>query len=383
MNLLDKIFKPTIKANRVVSKIIDQYQYRVSNDISNYKRALKLAENGDRSRLILLYKEALRDNHLSGIIDLRKERILGTEFRIIDSDNNIYNDTYKFKSKWFYEFLSMFMCEIYYGFSLIQIDGIKNDNIIRVSQVPFENVKIETGELIPNIYQPYDTISYLSDTYYKWLLEVINDRTNLGLLADIVPLTIWKRSTMSAWAEYTEIFGMPIRIGKTTSMVEADRQRLANFLKGLAKSAWAVLDENESIEFVENNNSDAFNVYDKFIDRINGEISKRIIGGTEITDSHSGSGYAQSSTHNDQFSLKIKSDLRRLEFYINAVLFPKLVNLNVIPDGLKFKFDTFENLSLLDQIKIDSELGKIYPLDKDYLETKYRTKFTNNASSME
>jgi len=375
MNIIDKIFKPTIKANRVTSKLIDRYTYNINNTIAKYKNALNSAKNGNRVQLMLLYKEALRDNHLSAVINLRKEKVLGTKFKIYDKSDNIYEESYKFNTKWFYNFLSYVLDEIYFGFSLIQIDGIKNDNILNVTQVPFENVSIETGELISDIYQPYNKVSYLTPSYYKWLLEVTNDRHNLGLLADIVPLTMWKRSTMSAWAEYSEIFGMPIRIGKTSSINETDRQRLAEFLKGLAKSAWAVIDEQEQIEFIEQAKTDAYNIYDKFIEKINSEISKRVIGGTEIVDSHSGSGYAQSSVHNIQFDLKTRADLRNVEFYINDTLFPKLEALEIIPKGLHFEFDNFEQLSLLDQIKIDTELNKIKNLDPDYLVNKYRVNF--------
>jgi len=373
--LLNKIFKPKLSYNKVTSKILDRYNYSINNTISKYKMALVQAKNGNRIELIKLSIEALRDNHLNGIINLRKEKVLSTPFTIRDKTNEPYKDSYKFNSKWFYTFLSMLLNENYFGYSLVQIDEIKNDTITKISQVPFINVHIEDATIIPDIYNPYERISYLKPNYYKWLLEAVDERTNLGILSDIIPLTMWKRSAMSAWAEYTEVFGMPIRIGKTSSINETDRQRLGEFLKGLAKSAWAVIDEQEQIEFIESSNTDAFNVYDKFIETINNEMSKRIIGGSDIVDSHSGSGYAQSTTQGSQFDAKIKADLRNAEFYINDVLFPKLVYFGIIPEGLVFHFDNFEQLSLLDQINIDKELNIIKPLDKDYLSNKYRVKF--------
>jgi len=343
MALFDKFINPTVKGKKITSKILENYKYLITQTINRYKTSLNMALNGYRVDLYKLYNDSLRDNHLAGIIDLRKERVLGTSFNVYNKDGSVY-DKDTFESKWFYDFLRMALDEIYWGFSLIQIDGIKDSNIYDITQVPHENVDIETSELIPNTNMLSDNINYATPSYNKWLLEIVDDVKNLGILSDVVPLVIWKRSAMSAWSEYTEIFGQPIRIGKTTSNIEQDRQRLASFLKGLASSAWAVIDESESIEFVEQNNSDAYNIYDKFIEVINKELSKRIIGSTEITDSSSGSGYAQSVTHNTQFSLKIKSDIRKMEFIIKDILLPKLVNLNIIPEGLVFKFDDFEQI---------------------------------------
>jgi len=375
MSLFEKILKPTVKGKKLTSKILDKYEYTVTGSIQTYKTALRQAINGNRVQLYKLYKEALRDNHLAGIIELRKDRVLGTSFNVFNSDGTPYSNKEMFDAKWFYSFINMSLDELYWGFSLIQIDGVLDNNIYDVTQVPFSNVDVEKTLLYPNVYDRNNGINYANKTYAKWLIEVVEDVTNLGVLSDLIPLVLWKKSAMGAWAEYTEIFGMPIRIGKTSSNIETDRQRLATFLKGLSKSAWAVIDEEQTIEFIESSHTDAYNVYEKYIELINKEISKRILGGTDITDSSAGSGYAQSKVHDNQFNSKIKSDLRKMTFVIEDRLFPKMVNLKLIPKGLKFKFDNFENLSLTDRITVDKELNKMKTLDQNYLKNTYRVEF--------
>lgn len=381
MSIIDRIIKPTVKGKKITSKILDEYNYQITNTINTYKSNLSLAKNGQRQYLYKMYEDILRDNHLSGIIELRKDRVLGTNFNVFNSDGTPYKDSAKFHSKWFYSFMDMALNELYYGFSLIQIDGIIKDNVSSVSQVPFKLVNVETSELYPSMYSYDNGISYNTKLYAKWLVEVVDDVSNLGILSALAPLVLWKRSVMSAWAEYAEVFGMPIRIGKTSSNVETDRKRLAQFLKGLAKSAWAVIDESESIEFIESSHTDAYNIYEKYINLINDEMSKRVLGATQITDSSAGSGYAQSAVHNIQFSSKIKRDLTKLTFTIQDILFPTLVNLGIIPEGLLFKFDTFETMSLTDRITIDEKLNNMKALDEQYLRDTYRVEFNKNTLS--
>lgn len=374
MALIDIFRKGTLEGKKVTSKLLDKYKYQVTNSIQAYKNALNMAKNHNRKNLYAIYEDILRDNHLSGVIELRKAKVLGTNFNIFNPDGTLYKDNKKFQSKWFYSFLEKALDELYYGFSLIQLDGIYKSNISSITQIPFIYVDIENSSVFTDLISN-KKISYATNEYSKWLIEVCDDPTSLGILADIVPLVIWKRTAMAAWAEYTEIFGMPIRIGRTSSNIETDRQRLASFLKGLGKSAWAVIDESEEIEFVETSHTDAYGVYKEYIQLINDEISKRILGGTQITDSTSGSGYAQSIVHDTQFNSKVKNDITKLTFLIQDVLFPTLVNLNIISEGLTFKFDIFETISLNDRIKIDAELNKIKTLDNNYLENTYRVKF--------
>jgi len=378
--LSDTIFDPkgTKKGRTVTTKIIERNNYRIRESIASWRIALENAESKiqpDRIPLLRTYNEIILDGHLSGIIDLRIENVTGLDFSLLSKNGDINEKaTNKIKSKWFYQYLYHAMNSIFYGHSLMQINGIYKNNVSSLTLIPRENVKPESGEYIEDSYNIYDTKSYIKNkSLYRWLIEAYKERDDLGLLSKIVPLVLWKRSAQSAWAEYTEVFGMPIRIAKTSTNVEEDRTRLYNFVRDLGKSAFGVIDASEEIEFVETSSSDAFNVYDRLIDLMNKEMSKLILGSTMIVDD--GASYSQSQVHQLQFDQKIKSDIRWIEFITNDFLIPKLVELKILPKGLTFKFDRSEKLTLTQQFAIDNEISKMYPLSKDYLETTYRVEF--------
>lgn len=69
-----------------------------------------------------------------------------------------------------------------------------------------------------------------------------------------------------------------------------------------------------------------------------------------------------------------------MEHIINDILFPKLVNLGLIPEGCKFEFDTSESLDIFQKFEIDKALLPFYELDVDYLNKTYNTEIIGTKS---
>jgi len=366
------------EGNKVSSKIIEQNNYRIRETIGTWREALTLAElvakgyNADRKPLLRLYKDVMLDNHLQSVIELKKDKIMEYPFNI--TVNGVVNEelTKVISTEWFNKVIGFAIDSMMYGHSLIQIDNYVDGNITDVTLVNRLNVMPEK-QLVLLDTNGTETLDYTKEIYYKWLFEITQAKNDLGLLKSVVPLILWKKSAISAWAEYSEVFGMPIRIAKTSSNVREDRERLFNFVRNLGKSAYAVIDSNETIDFIENKKSDAFNVYDKLIDVVNKEVSKLILGVTMLNES--GSSRSQSETHAEQSEIKTNSDLRKVEFSINSQVIPKLINIDMLPLGSKFVFDKSKVLAPEEQIKVDMEIHKMYPLDKSYLKDRYGVEF--------
>jgi len=379
MKLIDKLFGKQ-NPKKVTTEIIERNSYRIRESILSWKEALRLAEQkdvnfkADRRSLLRIYNEIMLDNHLQSVVELRKEKVLEYPFYIYKNGVEDMESTSKINSEWFYNLLSYILDITFYGHSLVQIESIYENNITKLSLIDRQNVIPETGEFMKDVYNNLDTISYLEPKMYSWLFEIYKERNDLGILKSLAPLVLWKRSAMSAWAEYTEIFGMPIRIATTTSSIPEERKRLAEFVQNIGKSAWAVLDTQEKIEFVENSKADAFNVYDRFIDTINKEISKAVLGVTLLNEE--GSSYSQGKIHSDQSEIKTASDLRNIEFIIKDKVLPKLINLGILPENCEFKFDKSEVLAPEEQILIDEKLNLMYPLSKEYLANRYEVEFS-------
>ena len=111
---------------------------------------------------------------------------------------------------------------------------------------------------------------------------------------------------LAFWDTFGEIFGMPMRIARTTSRDQKEIDRLDKMLREAGTALSMVAGMETEIEFVESGKGDAFNVYDKRIDRANSELSKLIIGQTMTIED--GSSLSQSETHLEVFQNLVESD---------------------------------------------------------------------------
>lgn len=97
---------------------------------------------------------------------------------------------------------------------------------------------------------------------------------------------------------------MPMRIAKTTTRDEKELAKMEHMMDSMGASLWGVFQEGTEIEVVESTKGDAFNVYDKRVDRANSELSKLIIGQTMTIED--GSSLSQSQTHLEVFETRGK-----------------------------------------------------------------------------
>jgi phage gp29-like protein len=186
---------------------------------------------------------------------------------------------------------------------------------------------------------------------------------------------------MAAWAEFAEVFGSPVRIGKTDVRDETTRRNMENMMKNMSVASWAVLDLNDSIDLVQASRTDAYQVFDKMVERCNSEISKIILGQTGTTDEKSYSGSA--NVHENVAAMIGKQDIVNMEFMVNNQLIPMMIRLGFPLQGYKFEYDTTEQLSLMDQLEIDKVLMTKYNLNIEYLEQKYNVEIDDADSAAE
>ena len=118
---------------------------------------------------------------------------------------------------------------------------------------------------------------------------------DLGLYLKASLHCIPKKNVLAAWDVFSEIFGMPLRTATTGSRDQKEVDRISDMMARMGQAGYAVLPTGTEIQIVESAKSDAFNVYDKRVDRANSEISKLIIGQTMTIED--GSSLSQSQTH--------------------------------------------------------------------------------------
>ena len=362
------------KSANIQRKInFEQTLHRTRQDIGTWRAAVLQAESlqyPNRVELYRLYKDVMNDAHLTGLINTRKYAILQSEYKVIDkADKEIEDKSELIHQKWFYDFIDHAMDSLFYGFSLVQFGALQNDVFSTIDLVPRQYVKQEF-DIVVETPSAITGENFLDGKYKGWVIGVGNKR-DLGLLAKAAPYVLWKKGAMQAWAEYTEIFGTPIRIGKTDVRDEVTRSNMEGFLKNMGVSAYGVFDTNDLIELVESNRTDAFDVFDKMIERCNSELSKLILGQTGTTDEKAYAG--SSNVHERVLKMYAEQDEMYITNILNLQLIPLLNYHGLGFEGLRIESEEEDKFSYEEKAKIDLELLKYYDIDPKYIEETYGT----------
>lgn len=347
--------------------------YRISQDIRKWRTALTAAENVNNPQRYWLYQtynDVILDAHTTACIQQRKNLTLSRNFVVLNKDKSENEQLSEMlESQWFRDFLDLSLDSMFWGYSLIQFDSLVNDNFNEVNLVPRQFVKPEFSIVTKN-WGDTVGINYKEAPYNEFCIGVGKPR-DLGLLNKVAPLVIWKKNALSAWAQHQEIFGSPIRIGKTSSRDQKTTDNMDNMLKNMGVAAWGRFDTSDIIELIESNKADAYMVFDMMIERCNSEIAKLILGQTGTTAEKSFVGSAE--VHERILKQYGENDEHFIENVLNYQLIPMLEGLGIKFNGAKIETEEDDELGLVERSKIDLELLKYYEIDPEYIEKTYGT----------
>lgn len=353
--------------------------YRISQDIGKWRTALTSAENVNNPQrywLLQTYNDVVLDAHTTACIQQRKNLTLSRNFCVINKDKSENEQLSEMlESQWFRDFLDLSLDSLFWGYSLIQFDSLVNDNFNEVNLVPRQFVKPEFSIVTKN-WGDTVGIPFKEAPYNEFCIGVGKPR-DLGLLNKVAPLVIWKKNALSAWAQHQEIFGSPIRIGKTSSRDKKTTDNMDNMLKNMGVAAWGRFDTSDIIELIESNKSDAYMVFDMMIERCNSEIAKLILGQTGTTAEKSFVGSAE--VHERILKQYGENDEHFIENVLNYQLIPMLEGLGIKFNGAKIETEEDDELGLVERSKIDLELLKYYDIDAEYIEKTYGTPVVKKA----
>lgn len=357
-----------------IQKTIDfeQQLQRVRQDAQKFKIAVTAAESPKYPNRFLLcqsYQQIVLDGQIESAMLQRKMRVLSQKFHVKNASGEVDEEKTKLLvQQWFYDFMDLSLDSKYWGHSLIQFGEIKNDIFTSVDLVPRIYVVPEFDLVRTNTATITEGKNFTEKPYSNWCIGV-GRKKDLGLLMKCAPYAIWKNNAMGAWAEFAEIFGAPIRLTKTDVRDEVTRKNAENMMKNMGVATWAVMDLNDDIELLDGNKTDAFQVFNEMVERCNTEISKIILGQTGTTDEKAYSG--SSNVHNEVAKQIARQDMLQMQFVVNNQLFPMMTSLGFDLNGFTFEFDLSEDMSVLDQAKIDASFMPYVKFEKSYLEEKY------------
>ena len=339
---------------------------RFGIDISDYTSAVKSAENVDyprRYKLFDLYSDILMDTHLTSVIEKRKNAVLCSkiEFRKNGKPDDKVNE--QIASPWFRKLVADILDAPIWGFTLCQFykigEWVNYDLSPRKHADPVRRIILRHQTDITGI--PWDE--------YPDLLFV-GSEDELGLLAKAAPWVIYKRNTTADWAQFSEVFGMPIQEYIYDTNDDDARQRAINDAANAGSLAVFVHSKETELQLREaGNKTGSADVYERLCERCNNEISKLILGNTLTTESSENGTQALGTVHKKVEDQIAESDRRYVLDVLNYDMTEIFAAMGIDTTGGEFCFPDPKKVDANTKMSILSQLHNTFnlPIDDDYL----------------
>ncbi|MBF0404950.1 MAG: DUF935 family protein [Nitrospirae bacterium] len=134
---------------------------------------------------------------------------------------------------------------------------------------------------------------------------------------------VFKKGSIKFWAVFAEKYGMPFIVGKQPrSASKDDTERLASLLDAMVQDAVAVIPDDSSVEIQSGltKGGASSNLYADFVNFLNDEISKAILGQTLTTQMGTTGSYSASQTHMEVRDDIVISDKKLVEQAFNTLI---------------------------------------------------------------
>lgn len=335
-------------------------------DMNAYMQSVKAAKGIDfsnRARLYDMYDSASLDLHLSGVIAKRMRGV--TKIPIEFRRNGVPDDEInkQIKSPWFKQLRKDLVMSEFWGFTLVQFylndeGNIRYDLINRKHYDPIHRKLLKYQGSMDGV--PIDD--------FPDMLFVGSER-DLGIYAELLPAVLYKRGDMSDWAQFCNIFGMPIREYTYDAGDEDARRRVIADARRQGANAAYIHPKESELKLVEaGNKTGSSELYRAFAEYWDSKMSIRVLGNTLTTDAKSTGTQALGSVHKEEED-EMKSDDRDFILDIlNYNMRPIFASLGFNVEGGEFVYAKKDKINPAQQIDIVQKLSSMgLPIDDDYL----------------
>lgn len=271
-----------INPNNGNNTIIITQAKRFFLDQGKFMNAITSAENVDytrRTELYDMYDDILIDGHLQSVIEKRvtSAQCIEIEFRRNGKPDEQINEM--LRSPWFFDFIKDIMDAQFWGFSLFQF--YKDDKgWLNYTLIPRKNVD-PVRQLI--VHRQGEITGVPWNTYRDVLF--VGKPRSLGKLACACPYVIFKRNDMADWAQFCEIFGMPIREYTYDAEDDEAREKILEDARNEGGAATFIHPSGSELKLLESSGkSGSADLYNKLLDVCNNELSKIFLGNTLTTE---------------------------------------------------------------------------------------------------
>lgn len=328
---------------------------RIRNDIQIWRDSIGEAEQAwypHRVKMQRIFQDTILNEHVEACMKRRKRLTLLRDFKLCTT-NGKEDQKLKplFDAKWFADFQNYALDALFFGYSLIAMGDVVNDSFPDLSVIRRQNVSPDRENVTSLIYslsgQPFNEDPF--KTWHVWVptpSELGVSKCGYGLFYKIAKTEIYLRNNTAFNADAIELFGQPLRKGKTTKTEEAERASFENAMKTMGSSGWILLDEGQDeLELVEAKGlGSSYQIYGDFEKRNQQKISKVLLGHADAMDSvpgklGAGQGEGESPVQEAMDEIQME-DGTFMQNIINNSLLPRmrLMGFN-IPEELHFEYE--------------------------------------------
>ncbi|WP_420582075.1 phage portal protein family protein [Reichenbachiella sp.] len=346
------------KGSRLSINLTHYRTFKADMQQDNLRQAIDFAEDPerpDRSHLLAIYKEVMRDPHLLSQIRTNILKVLGSPFAVFKAGTDEIDEeaTKLLQKPWFNRFRYIFHETPYYGHTLVEFQQMfkpVRDNGLelefkKVKVFPRHHVRPETGEIILD-YTMEKGLKYREEPFNEWLLE-IGDSHDIGLLNIAAREVIWKNYSRSDWSRFGEKFGLPIIAVKTASNKKEELDKLEKMASEFGNNLYMILDDEDEFEIKEPSKANGYQVFKDKADFCDAQNSKLISGQTGTSDEKAFVGSAE--VHENILNEYMEEAMRNETYYNNEELIPFLIRHGYPLEGLEFRYLAFMN----DEVEAD------------------------------
>lgn len=335
-------------------------------DLQKFQNSLRQAKQIDhpsRARLYDLYESSELDIHYMGVLSKRLRGVtrIPIEFHRDGKPDEVI--TPQLRSPWFKEVRKEITLAQFWGFSLMQF-YLDEEGNIRADQINRKHYNPITRQLLQ--YQEDQEGTPIEE--FENMLFVGSER-NLGSLVDIMIAILYKRGSISDWAKFCNIFGIPIReytydagdLKARNDLIEDARRQGSSAVYIHPKESSLVLHEPKNASATGELFENHANYWDK-------KISIRVLGNTLTTDANKVGTQALGEVHKEVEDEMNEDDRDTILDVLNYHMRPIFSALGFNTEGGEFVFAKKDKTHPTQQVDIVLKLNSIgLPISDDYL----------------
>lgn len=340
---------------------------RTQKDLASWRTAIQMTEGYMDSKWLLqdIYTEQMDlDGHLAGLVRKRTAALMRNELQYIrngepDEAVGEWMEKQRFK-----DFVKEVHEALYFGHSLFWFGKAKGDEFT-YKLISRKHVNGDKKVILKN-QQDRDGMSYENALRLREAIEV-GQPLDLGLLKTATYYSIIKRNLIADWANYAEEAGRNFRTVKYKGKDMEARNQLIAALKASGSGGIVSVPEGMDVDIQNMSSSSQNQLFENFMDYLNKEQSKLILGQTMTTDD--GSSRSQAEVHEGEQAILLQGDKMRMLNFLNYDFYDYLPKWGIPPGG-QFQFGEVQDIDKM--LERDLKLKALgYVFTQEQLQERY------------